>query len=96
MKRFYSRLMLGFFAVFVIGVVTAFGYQFMYVIPAQKCEEAGRWWEPSTRVCATPVYLPHITGRPIGTHARAEAAAAALSEAEARSPKSAPDPRPAF
>ena len=96
MKRFYSRLMLGFFALFVIGVVTAFGYQFMYVIPAQKCEEAGSWWESSARICATPVYLPRITGRPIDADARAKAAAASLPEAEARSPKPAPDPRPSF
>jgi hypothetical protein len=96
MKRFYSRLMLGFAAVFVAAVAAAFAYQIMYVIPAQKCESVGNWWEPSTRTCATPVYLPHITGRPIDPAARARAAQAALPEAERRSPQATPDPRPAF
>jgi hypothetical protein len=96
MTRFYNRLLIGFAALFIVGVAGAVAYQFMYVIPAQKCETAGNWWEPSERVCAKPVYLPHITGRPIGTEARAVAAHQALPEAEARSPKPAPDPRPAF
>jgi hypothetical protein len=96
MTRFYNRLWLGFLGLFLIGVAGAVAYQFMYVIPAQKCEEAGSWWEPSTRVCATPIYLPHITGRPIGAPARAAAAQAGLPEAERRSPQAAPDPRPAF
>lgn len=96
MTRFYSRLMLGFGALFVVGVVAAFGYQFLYVIPAQKCESVGHWWDASTRRCATPIYLPHITGRPIGTPARARAAVDALPEAERRSPTVTADPRPAF
>jgi hypothetical protein len=96
MARFYNRLMLGFCALFVLGVAAAFGYQIMYVIPAQKCETVGHWWEPSTRVCATPIYLPHITGRPIDTTARAKAAVEALPEAERRSPQVVADPRPAF
>lgn len=96
MTRFYNRLMLGFVALFLIGAGGAVAYQFMYVIPAQKCEAAGNWWEPSTRACATPVFLPHITGRPIDAAARARAAHEGLPEAEARSPKAEPDPRPAF
>jgi hypothetical protein len=96
MTRFYTRLMLGFCALFVVGVAAAFAYQFIYVIPQQKCETVGNWWEPSTRICATPIYLPHITGRPIGTPARAKAAVEALPEAERRSPQVVPDARPAF
>jgi hypothetical protein len=93
MTRFYNRLMLGFTAVFVAAVAVAFAYQFLYVIPAQKCEATCAWWEPHTRICATPIYLPHITGRPID---RAAAAQAGLPEAERKSPKVAADPRPAF
>ena len=96
MTRFYSRLMLGFTAVFMAAVAVAFAYQFIYVIPAQKCEAVGSWWEPHSRICATPVYLPHITGRPIDRTARAVAAEAALPEAVRNSPKVAADPRPAF
>jgi hypothetical protein len=96
MNRFYNRLMLGFAAVFVAAVAAAFAYQVMYVIPAQKCESVGNWWEPGTRTCATPIFLPHITGRPLDTAARARAAAEGLAEAERRSPKPVVDPRPAF
>jgi hypothetical protein len=96
MMRFYNRLMLGFTAFFVLAVGAAFAYQFIYVIPAQKCEAVGSWWEPRSRICATPIYLPHITGRPIDRTARAQAAQAGLSEAERRSPKAVVDPRPAF
>lgn len=96
MTRFYNRLMLGFAALFVFGVGAAVAYQLIYVIPAQKCETVGHWWEPATRTCATPIYLPHITGRPIDTAARARAAAEGLEEAERRSPQVTADPRPAF
>jgi hypothetical protein len=85
--------MVGFTAVFILAVIGAFAYQFIYVIPAQKCEAAGDWWEPSSRTCAAPIFLPHITGRPID---RAAAAAAGLPEAERKSPKPEVDPRPAF
>ena len=96
MTLFYNRLMLGFLAAFFVAVAGAFAYQFLYVIPAQKCEATGAWWEPTTRICATPIYLPHLTGRPIGATARAKSAEAGLAEAMRRSPKVAADPRPAF
>ena len=96
MTRFYNRLMLGFIALFVVGVLGAFAYQIIYVIPAQKCEAVGNWWEPQSRTCAAPIYLPHITGRPIDRNARAAAAQAALPQAQANSPQAEPDPRPAF
>ena len=96
MQSSINRLMLGFVAVFVLGVGAVFAYQTVYVIPAKRCEAAGQWWEPETRVCATPVYIPHITGRPANTQAAAAAAAAALPEAELRSPKPVIDARPDF
>ena len=96
MTRFYNRLMLGFLCLFLVGVMGAVGYQLLYVIPAQKCESVGHWWDASSRYCATPVYLPHITGRPIDPTARARAAQEGLPEAERRSPQVTVDPRPAF
>ena len=96
MTRFYNRLMIGFLAAFVVGVVVTFAYQIIYVIPAQKCEAMGNWWEPQSRTCAAPIYLPHITGRPIDRAARARAAQSGLPEAVAHSPQAEPDPRPAF
>jgi len=96
MNRFINRLMLSFFALFVFGAVAVGYYQFAYVIPAKRCEEGGRWWDPQSRTCATPIYIPHITGRPANTDEAAAAAAAALPEAELRSPEPQIDPRPDF
>ena len=96
MKRFINVLMLGFFAAFAIGSVAIGAWQFYYVIPRKQCESSGKWWEPQSRTCATPIYIPHITGRPVNTAEAAAAAAAALPEAEAKSPKSVFDPRPNF
>jgi hypothetical protein len=96
MKRFINLLMVGFLAVFAFGAVAIGYYQFAYVIPAKRCEGSGKWWDPQSRSCATPIYIPHITGRPVNTQEAAAAAAAALPEAEAKSPKSVVDPRPSF
>jgi hypothetical protein len=96
MTRFINRLLLGFVALFVFGAVGAAAYQIIWVIPGKRCETAGRWWDPQSRQCATPIYIPHITGRPVDTAAAAAAAHAALPEAERRSPKSVVDARPDF
>ena len=96
MTRFINRLLMGFFALFILGAVGTAAYQIIWVIPAKRCEGSGRWWDPQSRECATPIYIPHITGRPVNTAEAAAAAAAALPEAERRSPKSIVDARPDF
>ena len=96
MTRLINRLMVGFLALFVLGAVGAAAYQIIWIIPGKRCEAAGRWWDPASRQCATPIYIPHITGRPVNTTEAAAAAAAALPEAERRSPKSIVDSRPDF
>jgi hypothetical protein len=96
MQRFINRLSLGFLALFVVASVGVGAYQVIYVIPAKRCEAGGRWWDPQSRSCATPIYIPHITGRPVNTAEAAAAAQAALPEAERRSPKSIIDARPDF
>ena len=96
MTRFINRLFLGAIALFVLGTVAVGAYQFAYVIPAKRCETAGRWWDPGSRTCATPIFLPHITGRPLNAQEAAAAASAALPEAQERSPRPTYDPRPSF
>ncbi|HUO22485.1 MAG TPA: hypothetical protein VMU59_08215 [Caulobacteraceae bacterium] len=82
MNRFIDRLKLFFLGVFVIACVAVWAYQLLWVAPAKHCESQGDWWDPSARVCATPIYLPNLTGRPIAgltpaqLKARAEAAKA--------------------
>jgi len=96
MNRFINRLFVVFTALFVISSAGVVAYQIYVVIPAKRCEESGRWWDPESRLCAVPIYIPHITGRPANTDEAAAAAAAALPEAERRSPQPVYDPRPDF
>jgi len=83
MTRLIDRLKLFFLGVFFISCVAVWTYQLLWVAPEKKCESHGNWWDPFSRVCATPLYLPNLTGRPAGTlspqalKARAQAANAA-------------------
>lgn len=70
-----KRLTLLFFGLFAILVAVALVYQRVWADPGERCEASGNWYDISTRTCATPVYLPDITGRPAGV-TRAEASAA--------------------
>jgi hypothetical protein len=66
MNNTITRLKWIFLGVFAIGVVAVWGYQIFYVWPAKKCEGEQRWWDAATRTCATPLYIPSLTGRPEG------------------------------
>lgn len=67
MNKTIPRLMLGFVAVFVVGMAGLLVYQALWLTPARLCEQRGAWWDPSTRVCATPITLDKITRRPFGS-----------------------------
>ncbi len=56
-----------FLGCFIAAVALISGYETLYGIPKKKCEDAGNWWSDKYRSCATPVYLPSITHRPIGS-----------------------------
>ena len=60
MKRL-SILFLSIFAVLVAGM---FAYERLVVAPGDRCEAGGKWWDPETRVCAQPISIAEITGRP--------------------------------
>jgi|GEM_PF-4536010 hypothetical protein len=72
MNRLIDRLKLFFLGVFAISCVAVWAYQILWVAPAKRCESHGAWWDPSSRVCATPIYLPNLTGRPAGALSPAE------------------------
>lgn len=76
MKRFLSfrRLSMIFAAIFALAMVGLFVLQHYWVEPGEKCTREGRWYDMETRICAQPVYIPDITGRPEGV-TRAEASA---------------------
>lgn len=60
MKRL-SILFLSTFAVLMVGM---FAYDKLVVAPGDRCEARGRWWDSQTRVCAQPISIAEITGRP--------------------------------
>tara|TARA_R110002167_G_scaffold7394_3_gene35028 strand:- start:3151 stop:3492 length:342 start_codon:yes stop_codon:yes gene_type:complete len=60
MKRL-STLFLGLFGVLVAG---AFAYQAIWADPAERCEARGQWWADEGRICAQPISIAEITGRP--------------------------------
>ncbi len=76
MKRFltFPRLSMLFLGVFGVVLAGIFVFQSYWVDPGERCEAAGKWYDIDSRVCAQPIYIPDITGRPAGV-TRAEASA---------------------
>lgn len=66
-----NRLKILFLVLFAFGAVAIWGYQVFYVWPAQKCDNRGGWWDRKGRICASPIYIPSITGRPAGMSRKA-------------------------
>lgn len=66
MNRNIDRLKLIFLAVFAILCAGSWAYQVMYIWPQKRCEANGQWWDNGTRICAAPIYIPSLTGRPEG------------------------------
>ncbi|MDI1327928.1 MAG: hypothetical protein PSV23_14150 [Brevundimonas sp.] len=60
MKRL-SILFLSAFAVLMGGM---FAYESLVIAPGDRCEAGGKWWDPQDRVCAQPISIAEITGRP--------------------------------
>ncbi len=83
MNRLIDRLKLFFLCLFAISCVAVWAYQLLWVAPMKACESHGNWWDPFSRICATPLYLPNLTGRPAGALSPAQFKARA-QEAKAR------------
>jgi hypothetical protein len=75
MKRL-SVLFLSAFAVLMGGV---FAYEALVTAPGDRCEAQGKWWDASSRVCAQPIAIAELTGRPNGV-SRKDASMAKLQE----------------
>ena len=60
MKRL-SVLFLSLFAVLLAGM---FAYENLVVAPGDRCEDGGKWWDAEARICAQPISVAEITGRP--------------------------------
>jgi len=76
MKRFltFRRLSIIFAGLFALGLIGVFVLQRFWVDPEIACSKKGHWYDMETRICAQPIYIPDITGRPEGV-TRAEASA---------------------
>jgi len=76
MKRFLTirRLSVLFFGIFGLMVAGVFVFQHYWMAPGERCEAQGKWYDMESRICAQPISIAEITGRPIGV-SRAEASA---------------------
>lgn len=72
-----------FLVLFAIGVAGASAYHWFWVRPEKACTDVGRWWDPEARVCAQPLVLSDVTGRPLGQERTAEQVAAGRARAQA-------------
>ncbi len=74
MNRFLTmkRLSILFFGIFGVLVAGTLVFQSYWVEPGERCVDDGKWYDMESRTCATPIYIPDITGRPAGV-TRAEA-----------------------
>lgn len=59
-----KRLSVLFLASFAVLVGAMFTWQALVVAPGERCEAGGKWWDPQGRVCAQPISIAEITGRP--------------------------------
>ncbi len=98
-NRFLNRIELVFIALIGVTIVVVAAVQIVWLNPGKRCEAAGNWWDPATRICGEVVYLPNITHRPLGSKAplypglpksREEAAQAASAPERAPPPSRRP------
>jgi hypothetical protein len=70
-----KRLSILFLSIFAVLIAAMFAYERLVVAPGDRCEAGGKWWDPETKVCAQPISIAEITGRPNpGERAAASAA----------------------
>ena len=51
------------FTLFLVASAAATAYEWWYVWPVRKCDEAGAWWDPRDRQCLAPIPIWRVTGR---------------------------------
>lgn len=59
----FKRLALLFLAIFGVLMIGVMVFHVYWKEPGERCEEQGGWYDIETRVCATPIFIPDITGR---------------------------------
>lgn len=66
MNASINRLKIIFMGIFAAAVVGIWTYELLWVWPSKDCAKAGGWWDGGKRICAAPVFIPSLTGRPAG------------------------------
>ncbi|HRD47392.1 MAG TPA: hypothetical protein PLF78_13015, partial [Caulobacter sp.] len=66
MNSTIDRLKLIFLGIFALGCAGVWAYQILWAMPAKRCEANGQWWDGERRICAQPLMISSITGRPVG------------------------------
>ena len=64
MNKTIDRLKWIFLSAFMLSCAAVVAYQIYYVRPRDACEALQNWWDPQTRICAVPISLSALTGRP--------------------------------
>jgi hypothetical protein len=65
MDKLINRLRIVFLVLFALGAGASWGYQLFWAKPRKECEARGHWWSNYKRVCAYPIDITQITGRPL-------------------------------
>lgn len=79
--RSYAWLRTLFLVLFAIGTGAAVAYHWFIVRPETRCEERAGWYDPEKRICATPLLISDITGRPLNQKRTPEEIAAGRARA---------------
>ena len=64
MFRLLTRVQLGYVGLFLVACGWVYGYEATNVWPVRKCEAHGGWWSGKYHMCAQPLPIWRITGRP--------------------------------
>ena len=70
----FRRLSFIFIGLFVLAIGGVLLLQQFYIAPGERCVAEGKWWDSDSGICAQPISIAEITGRPIGK-SREEASA---------------------
>ena len=91
--RWINRSKIILLVVFAVGCAAAWGYQYFYIWPKNRCEGSRQWWYGPERACGVPIDVTTFTGRPRGSPEDTAALKAALAKTPTPEKAAAPAPK---
>jgi hypothetical protein len=79
--RNYAWLRTLFLTLLAFSAAGFAAYQWIVVRPEKRCEARAGWYDSETRICATPLLISDITGRPLNQKRTPEEIAAGQARA---------------